>query len=310
MEAKKSPSGAHPRHVLCAESDEDRDSWVEMLVRYVSGSYSEEVIGYNSNQPRASTSSSDGITSPSSRKPMRGMSKDDIKGAAMPQSNLNPDVNNNAKLFQVPPLSIDDYTRSSSPSKSMDPSPTNQHGSPLSAPYDANQNGYRILERGQGLPSSLPDASPLSAVQPFQTEASSGGLRANSELGHYPDLQDSRAAYGGGRTQRQQSPEKHRTRDPQDGRKSFYPTLNSVASSPVPNHPERGPSPDKLDANGKVKISGPLNGAPIPSGFKFGGKDAPSADAVNERREKTKSRSFWGFGKANGELFFTNVMPS
>jgi hypothetical protein len=28
------------RHVLCAESDEERDSWVSVLVRYVSGKYS------------------------------------------------------------------------------------------------------------------------------------------------------------------------------------------------------------------------------------------------------------------------------
>ncbi|KAJ3501668.1 hypothetical protein NLJ89_g9235 [Agrocybe chaxingu] len=68
--------------------------------------------------------------------------------------------------------------------------------------------------------------------------------------------------------------------------------------------PDRAPSPEKLDASGKVKISGPMNGAPIPSGFKFGGKDTPSADsssasANNDRREKAKSRSFWGFGKGD-----------
>jgi RalA-binding protein 1 len=47
-----------------------------------------------------------------------------------------------------------------------------------------------------------------------------------------------------------------------------------------------------------------MNGAPIPSGFKFGGKEPTSTDpttAANDRREKAKSRSFWGFGKANGD---------
>ncbi|KAK1235176.1 Rho GTPase activating protein [Marasmius sp. AFHP31] len=44
VEAKKGPGGNHPRHVLCAESDEERDSWVEILVRYFSGSYSEEPV--------------------------------------------------------------------------------------------------------------------------------------------------------------------------------------------------------------------------------------------------------------------------
>ena len=47
VEAKKGPGGNHPRHVLCAESDEDRDSWVEMLVRYFSGTYSEEPVRYD-----------------------------------------------------------------------------------------------------------------------------------------------------------------------------------------------------------------------------------------------------------------------
>ena len=71
-----------------------------------------------------------------------------------------------------------------------------------------------------------------------------------------------------------------------------------VATSPI----DRVPSPDQFDASGKVRISGPINGAPIPSGFKCGGKDIPStSEAVTaEQREKVKSQPFWGFGKTNG----------
>jgi len=150
-----------------------------------------------------------------------------------------------------------------------------------------------MIERsGLGLPSSLPDSSPLSGTPPFQQEAASSiGQRANSELGHYPDL----LAGNGNRNHRQQPPEPQRPRD--DGRKSLYPS-----SIPAGAPPERVPSPEKLDGSSKVKISGPMNGTPIPSGFKFGGKDTPSADssaAANERREKAKSRSFWGFGKGD-----------
>ncbi|KAF8998601.1 hypothetical protein BDQ17DRAFT_1428425 [Cyathus striatus] len=304
VEAKKGPGGNHPRHVLCAESDEDRDSWVEMLVRYFTGVYSEEPITYGSTghsspgaiavaqqasaaaQPRASTSSNDALGS-SRRPPIRGMSKDDIsisKGAAVPLSQLPQDVNN-AKLFQTTPLTVDSYARSSSPSK-LDPSPVHRNDSSNSPLDVTSQTARRVLERGQGLPSSLPDSSPLSAVHPFQLEASSLGQRANSELGHYPDLRS------GGR--KLESPEKHRARDT-DGRKSFHPNSNSSSSAA---QPERVPSPEKLDANGKVKISRPLNGAPIPSGFKFGGKDISSeASTSDSRREKAKSRSFWGFGK-------------
>ncbi|RDB20931.1 hypothetical protein Hypma_011957 [Hypsizygus marmoreus] len=322
VEAKKGPGGNHPRHVLCAESDEDRDSWVEMLVRYFSGNYSEEPVKYGpgpiavnaaayqngtAGQPRTSTSSAD---SPSSRRPTRAFPKDDIsisKGAAVPISQLPPDHPSNAKLFQPPaPLAADDYARSSSPAKSIEPSPTDRQGA--GSMFDGqNYNARRIMERGQGQPSSLPDSSPLSSVPNFHAEPIGGlGQRANSELGHYTDMQ------GHGRPHRQISPERHRTRDPHEGRKSFYPTLNAVASSPTAASPiDRIPSPDKLDANGKVKISGPLNGAPIPSGFKFGGKDAPSASesSAAERREKAKSRSFWGFGKMNATQPTVTFIP-
>jgi RalA-binding protein 1 len=42
-----------------------------------------------------------------------------------------------------------------------------------------------------------------------------------------------------------------------------------------------------------------MNGIPIPAGYKFGGKDAPSESSTssNDRREKAKSRSFWNFGR-------------
>ncbi|KAG6855952.1 hypothetical protein H0H87_009118 [Tephrocybe sp. NHM501043] len=292
VEAKKGPGGNHPRHVLCAESDDDRDDWVEVLVRYFTGTYSEEPIKYNApssyqssiaGQSRSSTSSS--AESPTTRRPSRGFSKDDIsisKGPAVPISQL-PHDQSNAKLFAPTGYGSEEYTRSSSPSKQVD------------SPIDPqNTAARRMMERGQGLPSSLPDSSPLSSVSNFNSDSSVGASqRANSELGHYPEL--------GGRSNRQSSPERHRARDPHDKHKSFHPTLNTVASSPtVPSPIERGPSPEKLDAS-KVKISGPLHATVIPSGFKFGGKDSPSATDNAAADRRVKSRSFWGFGKPNGD---------
>ena len=59
----------------------------------------------------------------------------------------------------------------------------------------------------------------------------------------------------------------------------------------------------RVDAHGKVKISAPMNGTPIPAGYKFGGKDAPPPEqSSSDRREKAKSRSFWGFGGKHGML--------
>jgi RalA-binding protein 1 len=292
-----------------------------MLVRYFSGTYNEEPVRYGPSpiavntaahqngalttaQPRASSSSSDSPSS--SRRPVRGLSKDDIsisKGAAVPISQLAPDPSN-AKLFQPAPQP-ESYTRTSSPTRSMEPSPIDGSGA-----FEAhNRNARRILERGQGQPSSLPDASPLSGASPFPSDPSIGpiGQRANSELGHYPDLQDHLSS----RPHRHVSPERHRTRDPHIERKSFHPTLNAVQSSPVAT--DRVPSPDKLDSNSKVKISGPMNGTPIPSGFKFG-KEVPSVSEAAAAERRAKSRSFWGFGKANGacskSLTFTCQLTS
>ncbi|KAF9561488.1 RhoGAP-domain-containing protein [Agrocybe pediades] len=313
VEAKKGPGGNHPRHVLCAESDEDRDSWVEMLVRYYTGTYSEDLVflpatGLTTAQtnalavaqlaagpPRSSTSSTDMSSASTPRKAgPRGMSREEpARVSAIPISLLPPDASNQ-KLFQPVPTS-EDYMRSSSPSRSIDPSPIDRRGPSAAGGIDMQK---RALDQNLGLPSSLPDSSPLSSSQSFQSDPPASAQRANSELGHYPDLlQDGRAGHGQHKGHRQHSPERHRPRD--DGRKSFYPSLNIVSSSPtVTAPPERAPSPEKPESS-KVKISGPMDGQILPSGFKFG-KEAPpsnSASSSNDRRDKAKSRLFWGFGK-------------
>jgi RalA-binding protein 1 len=90
------------------------------------------------------------------------------------------------------------------------------------------------------------------------------------------------------------------------GDASFLDAIASVPRVSILSADHRAPSPDKGEANAKAKISGPIGGVPIPAGYKFGGKD-PFADptatsaAASERREKAKSRLFWGFGRPNGD---------
>ncbi|KAF5355223.1 hypothetical protein D9758_005973 [Tetrapyrgos nigripes] len=302
VEAKKGPGGNHPRHVLCAESDAERDSWVEILVRYFSGTYSEEPVAYGpaptgvngstpvtsvpqpQPQPQPPTHSRPSISNDNAtpKKPARAFSRDDIsRGAAVPISQL-PQDPNNAKLFQSTPANPDDYASSSGPaSKPLDIPNDRQPAS-----FTDSQTGKRILERGQGQPSSLPDSSPLSNQFPATGDPSQ--QRANSELGHYPDMQSGR--------QRQHSPERHRSKDPKHALQTSGIGANPSPTASSPS--ERVPSPEKMDGSSKVKISGPLNGAPIPAGYKFGGKDAAAepSSTPNDRREKAKSRSFWGFG--------------
>ncbi|KAF7356794.1 hypothetical protein MVEN_01014700 [Mycena venus] len=269
VEAKKGPGGNHPRHVLCAESDADRDAWVEILVRYFSGTYSEEPVSYG----------------------------------APPPTNNNTNSSSNAFPNGGPRPSTDTYGgRSSSPARSIDYSPVDR--TPGAGGFNDSQAARRVMEQ-QHKPSSLPDSSPLAAAA--SQDAQVPYQRANSEQGYYPDMQNGTPGRSSGR--RTHSPEQHRTRE--GPAKGFQPTLNTVVSSPItPAHSQqpgappadRAPSPEKPDS--KVKISGPMGGAPIPAGYKFGGKDAPPPDAsttpsANERREKAKSRGFWGgFGRS------------
>ncbi|KAI5989328.1 hypothetical protein EDD15DRAFT_2171667 [Pisolithus albus] len=266
IEAKKGSGGASLRHVLCAESDAERDSWVDILVRYVSGTFNEDPVPSTSGsaQPRSSTSSSQDTTATSGNKhAVKTLSKDNIlKGAAVPISQLALDAGN-AKFFQTAPIP------------------------------------ERLLEHSNGetelpLSTSLPTTSPLdSAGQGLVS------FRANSELGHYVDTDRSVIVQGQDHGVAA-DPGKHN-----EGRhrKSYYHGLTSMSLSPVaPTFPDRAPSPDlgstpmkHGESNGKVKISGPLNGAPIPLGYKFGSKEGEGPSS-NDRREKAKSRSFWGFG--------------
>lgn len=286
IEARRGPGGSSSRHVLCAESDSERDSWVEELVRYVTGAYNEDQVAVIHNgpnpvpissgvqnasaQPRTSSSSaSDVATTPTRRTCEAG------KGTTTPLSKLTTDVGN-PKLFPVASGHADEVSKSSPVKSVLSPVDPMSLEGPMS--------------------SSLPTTSLLLGEDMDVTTS----VRANSEMGHYSDLVDQRAANGRlGHISPDQSRKKTR-------RMSVNPLKGPI--------PERTPSPDKeaalptprVDAHGKVKISGPMNGIPIPAGYKFGGKDAPSDPSVsaNDRREKAKSRTFWPpFGR-HGNLTF------
>ncbi|CAE6514054.1 unnamed protein product [Rhizoctonia solani] len=170
IEGKRGPSGALNRHVLCAESDEERDAWVEVLVRYV--------VGENDNAPQSqgqqgnrtsqsqSTQSRASTSSFQEQQPRRtrAMSKDEIlRGNALPISQLAQDASN-AKLFQAPP-------------------PPPELG-PKAVPIPIeNKNTSGMSEQEVTLSSSLP-----SQLDVAMGQAQQPGQRSNSELGHYPDM--------------------------------------------------------------------------------------------------------------------------
>ncbi|ELU43450.1 signal transducer [Rhizoctonia solani AG-1 IA] len=125
-----------------------------------------------------------------------------------------------------------------------------------------NRNTTSTAEQDVPLSSSLPSQLDVAMGQSQQP-----GQRSNSELGHYPDM----------------APPPVRKMN----RASYHPS----AQQQQQQYQERAPSPDK------VRISGPMNGAPIPAGHRFG-DSSTGAGASNERERKAKSGRFWGFGKA------------
>ncbi|THG99755.1 hypothetical protein EW145_g7206 [Phellinidium pouzarii] len=293
IEQRRSPSGQTTRHVLCAESDRDRDSWVKVLVRYVMGSYNEEdqtpamstmssaatsVQQNGVGQSRASTSSLS--VNEIVQAPRRSVSKDQIQ-----KSNTNP-----VPISQLPYEASNAKFFSSADSPSPVKSPV-EKGPMMSLSY-VDTSLKRSLDRASGedaqLSSSLPTTSVLDDVT---TSLAPIGQRANSEQGHYPDLV---AANG-----KMPSPEQQRPRE--RARFSYHPSLGTVMPSPTdrPSSPEKispttlPPSPHKEDSSRLGKISGPINGTPIPAGYKFGSKDPAPDQPVNDRERKARSRAFW-----------------
>ena len=236
------------------------------------------------------------------------MIKEEINvGSAVPLSRLAPDPSN-AKLFQATPL-YDESSGSSTKSLNTVLSPEQ----PGQAFTDA-QTARRLLEKGslspaQGaespLSSSLPTTSPLDTVG--GDFIPSIGPRANSELGHYPDLIEPQGSRGGGRHP-QTSTEHPRHRQVQ--RTSLHPAASEpLHSSENLPQSDRPASPDgvnqgatRTDMHTKVKISGPMNGTPIPPGHKFGAKEPATEAAPSDRSNKVKSRMFqWGWRQHGGE---------
>ncbi len=179
IEAKKG-TGESRRHVLCAESDSERDSWLEILVCYVSGAYDEHAshsslyintsvsatTSVSSSQPRSSTSSNAPVEPappPRDRRQAQGgMVKEDINGnSARPLSRLAPDPSN-ANLFQATPL-YDEAPGSSSKRLNTASSPE-QSGQIFT---DA-QTARSLLDKGssspaQGVESNLSSSPPTSS---------------------------------------------------------------------------------------------------------------------------------------------------
>ena len=284
IEVKKGQStSASPRHVLCAESDPDRDSWVEVLVRHVNGGY------YDDQQTLPSSSSS---THSNGLSPIvTSVALGNGNEPAQPRSSTSSVGYSEQTLI---PNKSRGYSRDD-PGRLAHGALQEDGNSPLEGPVS----------------SSLPSSSPLDG-----DGYTLAAPRSHSSLG----LDDSGSDVKGTPSRPRHlptnnptsSPEYHRSKD-RDKRRSVQP-LKVSSGIPKASLDGRSTSPDihtpRIDQNGKVKISGPIGGAPIPAGYKFGAsgkdkeKDAPEQSTPgSDRREKAKSKMFWGFGRPNGMSF-------
>lgn len=315
VEARKAAGGSHPRHVLCAESDEERDAWVDMLVRYFTGKYSEEPLSVPTPQTPVAVPPSLQLGS--------------ATGSGGGQGGVLGPAHYNVNVDEYSTNSNPNSNRSASPIKGIDPSPversasfqsrhpnvTSANNSNVSLNSSSNNiSARKILDRLPGLPSSLPDPSSSPLFAAASSGAAAGVLdRPNSDLGHYSHPQD--------KLRKTQSPEQYR--------KSIHPPTISASQNDSAFHVstgtegavDRSTSPSKPGNSNKVKISGPMNGMPIPFGCDFGGgkdrekekdKEKEERDGIggaaggNERREKARSRFWpgWNSKTGNGKLLY------
>lgn len=302
IEDDKRKSGSPPRHVLCAESDADRDSWVQALVRAVRGEFIERTASATSSSrppstfkdpipdaPRPSTSSS--IRSDIAKGPeipRRQQSKDNVSQplSAQPLSNVSRD-DSNAKLFDkgVAPMLIN-AREDRKPSVEMD----------RAAPSITTAN---IVNHNLAMISSASapaDVSGRSSSLSVPLELSTTASKTSNDPEHLP------------------SPSTTPIKNPR--RQSMMPlksgaAMEALKGAPPPRAPplqtslqptrEIPDSPDR-DQNRIQRdlISGPTGGAPIPAGFRFG---AIKDQAEQDKERKHKSMRLWGFGKQGEQEF-------
>lgn len=256
----KDKTGEDVDHILCAESDEERDHWVNMLVCCLTGEYVPDTVASTSTKDSQpfSNSKKDSNSSASSKPPQpssvdklrqtqkKGSREIEIlKGPAQPISQMSQD-STNQKLFGAPQYS-DLPVRQSSQDSSKDAKHRREMSAGQSSTASGTDDGSSIHRslRPYGHGSTLPG----SASMPANLDQI-----ANSEV-------------------QPQQVTSHRFARPVNATTQQESLADSSSSS-------RPRSPDK-----RMKISGPSGGMPIGADFKR---------SKEERRNKAKS-SFWDF---------------
>lgn len=270
LEGKRPGGGAPTKHVLCAESDNERDAWVRILVKHVSGEFVSQLSSQRSNTqeevdsrprapelPRSSTTSS--VASEATKGAnFRQNSRDDVqivRSSAQPINSMTKD-SSNSKLF----------------SAGVNPSLINTR-------EEANQRRAEYASL-----SNEPDSIKPSGVQ---------DVNANQQLSTESKTPDDRSPVMSADSYGSAWPAvSHRNQNLQNmaaapKRKN---SANNNTSPDLPGPSERG-SPENPAT--REKLSQGPNIVPNP---KSGGNLPPVESAVRERERKARSMRIWGFG--------------
>ncbi|KDN52383.1 RhoGAP-domain-containing protein [Tilletiaria anomala UBC 951] len=263
------------RHVLCAESDADRDEWVDSLVRTIGEMESVSKPPLSPTQPQPQLQ-------PFGEAPQQQHHLQQAHLHHMhipPTSSLlggAPDLAPDAHSTGVPSMpSSPSYPPASTPAPLVLPPSGPQLGTPSAS---ANMS---VLPSAQTRPGTSGSLS-----RRLRGTGGSGSISTvgdgSSSLGHHPvssppmgtmALPDSSVHSS---FPRAPSPD-------QGSSANGHEAAAALASGGMPSTPQR--------ANAKLPISGPMNGAPIPLGYKFGSKDdVGSADGHGKKDDKKR---FW-----------------
>ncbi|SPO21825.1 related to BEM3 - GTPase-activating protein [Ustilago trichophora] len=217
------------RHVLCAESDEERDDWVDVLVRAIA-----ELDGHSVDDLPSSPTQA--MSKMSLSQNPSGPGRDGLGyNSRLPDATFSPSADNSSRNFGV------DMDRGASMGQDPSRNPS------------ARMNSIDSTATGKPTVSTAATSLPQSASYRSLNEPRSPAGTRNA------DLQDAPGSPG------------------------------------LRNNEPLG--------RGKASISGPINGAPIPAGYKFGARDevAPDNKKDDKKRFWQGFRAFGGHDKHNRE---------
>lgn len=278
------------RHVLCAESDEERDEWVDVLVRAIASTANASISNENGrSSPLQSVAISAMPTSPTSP----------AKRALRPESGRRTSETVKGSVRDVFRRESGDDTSSTtlgirqSPRPARQPDLAQSNLSPPLAPM-AVTTGGAIVANALGMTRSRSDLGRFSLDDySINQTANSPSKQGQSNL---LNSQQGQGKSSQGRA-------KSNTLDNAGSLprgfagNSSTDIANHGAPSPSSNLPESSSITSGLGSKPRPSISGPMNGTLIPSGYKFGGGKEEPANAGQD----TKKRFWHRFGGAGGE---------